>query len=154
MKIIRTLAFAFCVFGLLTASPDASAGLASWCRAFVGAMEEGKPISDQWIVAKAKDDQAIARQWLWRENEKDKTYVIGINMVSMEQLDFLLSVPNWKSLNNAEVRSLLRVHNAIAVHEFLEMPAPSFAEALRESDTTLEDVAVWRRVLPGRPLPE
>lgn len=158
MNFIRSLFIFISLFTLVAAPSAASAGFRDRCHAFAGSlfnlMQEDRPISEQWIAAnaKAKTDMDIALQWLWRENDKTETTAGGFNIADKSSVELLLSISNWKSLTNAEIRSLLRVQTALFTVEFL-IPK-SFSQAMRMVSTTAEDVATWERILPDRPLPK
>ncbi len=125
-----------------------------WLRASVSApFRPNAPIRNQSIAVRGNDVE-VASKWLWRENEKNKAFAAGFNFASPELVDFIISIADWQSLTNDELRGLLRVKNAFAIRELFEDDNTPFAECLAETGATPQDLALWQIHLPERLIPD
>lgn len=143
----------FCYLALFLTAPVASATFKD-CWIYLTGKAQHTPIREQGIATKKTDDTEAARNWLWRENERNKSYAAGLNIAAPELVEFIISIKDWRDLTNSELRGILRVHNAFSVREFFEDTATPFAEFLKKCAATPEDLELWRVHLPGKPIPE
>jgi hypothetical protein len=145
---------------------DAFWKIANGAKTLVGfnqVLQEDVPLGQQLIAKQGFGDHAVAWDWILRELDYDGTVLqiirggpplrtnhdLGIHDdIYSDIANFILTVPNWKSVTNKQMRVFVEMDRVLT---FLEKQIPG-SRMPAHSDWTYSQRDEWNRLFPNRQL--